>query len=114
MPLRAVQTIRAAMKRLARCLQFTVRGNDPEAAMELRTQLAQIAFALVLVMSALACLTPEPACPFAGASKMRRVLMLDAAQKHPIWVDARHEGMLVAAGLLDAVAPDAPPPSYVM
>ena len=82
--------------------------------MELRTQMAHIAFALALVMAALAWLTPEPECPLAGASKMRRVLMLDAVQKHPTWVDARHEDMLVAAGLLDAAAPDAPPQSYVM
>lgn len=82
--------------------------------MEMRTQLAHIAFALVLVGAALAWLTPEPACPLAGGAKMRRVLMLDAAQKHPTWVDARHEDVLVAAGLLDSAATDAQPESYVM
>jgi hypothetical protein len=75
--------------------------------MEQRTQLAHVAFALVLVVAALTWLTPEPECPLAGASKVRRVLMLDAAQKHPTWVDARHEDVLVAAGLLDVAAPDA-------
>jgi hypothetical protein len=82
--------------------------------MELRTQLAHVAFASVLIVVALTWLTPVPECPFAGASTMRRVLMLDAAQKHPTWVDARHEDVLVAAGLLDVAAPDALPESYVM
>lgn len=82
--------------------------------MELRTQLAHIAFALVLVMAALAWLTPEPECPLAGTSTVRRVLMLDAVQKHPTWVDAHHESVLTAAGLLEVAAPDALPESYVM
>ena len=81
--------------------------------MELRTQLAHIAFAFVLVMLALTWLEPEPECPLAG-TKVRRVLMLDAAQKHPTWVDAQHETVLAAAGLLDVVAPDAPAEAYVM
>lgn len=79
--------------------------------MDLRTQVAHVAFALVLVMAALAWLEPEPECALAGASKARRVLMLDAVQKHPTWVDAHHEQVLVAAGLL---APEPRPESYVM
>ncbi|HEX7770401.1 MAG TPA: hypothetical protein VF422_10290 [Dokdonella sp.] len=82
--------------------------------MDLRTQLAPVAFALVLVVAALSWLSPEPACPLAGASKVRRVLMLDAVQKHPTWIDARHEDVLVAAGLLESTAPDARSASYVM
>jgi hypothetical protein len=82
--------------------------------MELRTQLAHIAFAFVLVMLALTWLKPEPECPLAGTQKMRRVLMLDAVQKHPTWIDAQHETVLTAAGLLDAAAPDAQPQAYVM
>lgn len=77
--------------------------------MELRTQLAHVAFAIALVAAALAWLEPEPACHYAGASKVRRVLLMDAAQKHPTWVDAQHESVLTASGLLD---PD--PESYVL
>lgn len=79
--------------------------------MELRTQLAHVAFALVLVMAAMTWLEPEPECPLAGTSKVRRVLMLDAVQKHPTWVDAHHEGAPAAAGPL---APEQRPESYVM
>jgi hypothetical protein len=77
--------------------------------MELRTQLAHVAFAIALVAAALAWLEPEPACSYAGASKVQRVLLMDAVQKHPTWIDAQHESVLTAAGLLD---PD--PDSYVM
>jgi hypothetical protein len=67
--------------------------------MNMRMQLIRAAVALAVIggVATAETLSPPPQavadvdCPYAKAAKPQRILLLDPIQKHPMWIDARHD-----------------------
>jgi len=67
--------------------------------MNMRMQLIRAAVALAVIGGVATAETLAPAhdavadadCPYTKAAKPQRILLLDPIQKHPMWIDARHD-----------------------
>lgn len=67
--------------------------------MNMRMQLIRASIALAVIAGVATAETMAPSqnavadanCPYTKTSKPQRILMLDPIQKHPVWIDARHD-----------------------